>query len=70
MDFDKSRELVIQVIDQAYLALVQFDTYAQLGIVVISVFLALLLARQITLTSTRRVCGIEITALISRKFVL
>ncbi len=47
MDFDKSQEQFDQVIDQAYLALVQFDTYAQLGIVLISVFLALLLSRQV-----------------------
>ena len=47
MDFDKSSELVDQVVDQVYLALVQFETYAQLGIVIVAVFLALLLARQI-----------------------
>ena len=46
MDFDKSQEQLDQIIDQAYLALVQIETYAQLGIVLISVFLALLLARQ------------------------
>ena len=47
MDFDKSQEWVDRIIDQVYLALVQFETYAQLGIVLIGVFLAFLLARQI-----------------------
>ena len=47
MDLDKSQQLVDRIIDQVYLALVEFETYAQFGIVLIAVFMALLLARQI-----------------------
>ena len=47
MDFDKSQQLLDRTIDLVYLALVEFETYAQLGIVLIGLFLALLLARQI-----------------------
>ncbi len=47
MDFDKAQQLLDPIIDRVYLALVEFDTYAQLGIVVVAVFLALMLARGI-----------------------
>ena len=47
MDFDQSQVIIDQIIDKVYLALVEFETYAQLGIVLISVFMALLLVRQI-----------------------
>ena len=47
MDFDKSQQLLDPLIDRAYLALVEVETYAQLGISIVAVFLALLLARLI-----------------------
>ena len=47
MNFDKAPEIFDQAMDRAYLAVVQFETYAQLGIVVVAVFLALLLVRQL-----------------------
>ena len=47
MDLDKAQQLLDPIIDRVYLALVEFDTYAQLGIVVVAVFLALMLARGI-----------------------
>ncbi len=47
MNFDKAPEIFDQAMDRAYLAMVQFETYAQLGIVVVAVFLALLLVRQL-----------------------